>query len=233
MYTSTKMERTVTDIEDGERSPAATNFEFACKLAICTDLKVSEGALRAAVRLRQGLASGSQVVAFTGVEETDAAASLAAQISLALVQIEQTRVLLVDANVLRPKIHEWMQVPVSPGLCDLVGDSLDIHKAIHPSDVDRLFVLSVGNSAANLVSLFSSLQCEKVFRSLRQQFRYIIVNLPPVLLSPEGLVLASVTDGVVISLAAGRRRRDEVLRMKRELTALKTPILGAILAEEI
>ena len=65
--------------------------------------------------------------------------------------------------------------------------------------------------------------------SLRERFALILIDSAPMLLYPDSTLLAPRTDGVVLVLSAGSRRKAEVLEMKRSLEGLKVPIIGTVL----
>jgi Mrp family chromosome partitioning ATPase len=186
--------------------------------------------LLAAARLKHVLGAGKKLVAVSGFDNQDGAGLLAARIASALAEIDQGKVLLVDANAAASQVAKLFGVRGAPGLLDMLEGQAELKDAVTSSEPANLFVLPLGRASASLATLFGSDRCPLVLRELRAEFRYIIADVGLVR-SAEATLFASLSDGVLVSLAAGRRTREEVASFEEELRRLQIPLLGAMLTK--
>ncbi len=170
-----------------------------------------------------------RMVAVTGLADTDGATRLAALLAEALVAIDQCTVLLVDGNVRRSRLNEVLAIPKSPGLLDLLEETVSLEQAARTFHPANLSILPLGEGARSLASVLSNPASTRVIREIRERYRYILIDVGVMTSDPAGMMLASLCDGVVAALAAGSRRRHEVVEFQTELERLKIPLLGAVL----
>jgi exopolysaccharide/PEP-CTERM locus tyrosine autokinase len=124
------------------------------------------------------------------------------------------RVVLVDADVLRPTVLHRFGLPPSAGLLDLLTD-----KAIQMSDVllrtsiDKLSILPAGTPRHNADELLASESMRKLIEEMSERYpdRIVVFDAPPLLLSNEARVLASQVGQVVVVVAAEQTRQSVLL----------------------
>jgi len=187
--------------------------------------------LQTAARLRLVLGSGAHAVAVTGIEAEDGVSMLAAQLAVAMAETGDETVLLVDGNAAAPRVHEMFQVSKSPGLRDVLENRTDLETAVQSRQPGNLFVLPIGESDHTLASLLASDSSAQIFKQMRERFRYVLFDAGLIRKSPDGMLLASRSDGVVGALAAGRRRQEEVVSFQEELKRLNLNLLGVVLTK--
>lgn len=193
-------------------------------------LRVPEDAVRLAARLRVACTTPEKVILFTGAATGDGVSTIVSRIGIALAQMEQGPVLLVEANVRAPSLHVTFEVTPVPGLSDVIAKKASVDEAIHATEVPGLFVLPVGEAVADPVALLTPAGYSGVMRTLRGKFPLVLVDSPPILESVEATLIAPHVDGVVIVIAAGKRRRAEVREIKRVLDGLRIQIIGVVLS---
>jgi Mrp family chromosome partitioning ATPase len=177
-----------------------------------------------------------KMLLLTSVDHGDGAAETAAQISFALSLLENGRVLLLDANFRDTQLARFMGADDEnalrePGLAELMQQKIAPEKAIRRTTIPTLSYLPTGNRAVDFVSLLISRECLQLMDVLRQRFDYVIVNTTPMLHYPDAGILAPASDGIVASIAKGKRRSGELTRLKTMIDGLKTPLLGVVLFE--
>ena len=190
----------------------------------------SEESVRLATRL-QSSATAGQLIVFTGTDEKDGIATVVTQVALAMVQAGVQPVLLIDANVHAPAIHNAFDISIEPGLAQLLEGTVTAEMAIKHVAIADLWVLPAGIRSDDSVGLFSSAAFSAFFSEIKKQFRFVIVNSPPILDHAESLVIAGRSDGVVMVVASGRRTRTDLRRIKEELDGVKAHLLGAVLSQ--
>ncbi len=138
-----------------------------------------------------------------------------------------SRVILIDADMRRPSIAGTLQKAPSPGLSNyLVGDAKDvIHKnVLH----ENLSLITAGDLPPNPAELIGSERMKHVLDALRQRYDYIIVDLPPVMLVSDALVLSEYLDGIILVARHAYSKCNDVLESVRQLKFVNARMLGFV-----
>jgi Mrp family chromosome partitioning ATPase len=186
-------------------------------------------ALQIAARLKLVVGADRCIVAVTGVEPTDGGTLLAAKVAAAMAQIDHARVLVVEANVAAPALGGVFGLPPAPGFLDLLERRVELIDVIQPMTPGNLYVLPLGSAVGSLASLLTSAAGTSVMRTIREQFRYVIVDAGLIRRDPGAMLLASLADGVVVAVGVAARRREEIVNFQQELQRLNIPLFGLVL----
>jgi capsular exopolysaccharide synthesis family protein len=146
------------------------------------------------------------------------------------------RVLLVDCDVHRPRLHRVFHVPRTPGLMDLLragparalpsGDPLS---AIRSTAIERLSFLPCGADPQNTPELLEPATLRGLLDELRPDYDFILLDTPPVLVSADAATLAASADGVIMVVRAGQTDRGAAELARQRVTAAGGRVLGAVL----
>ncbi len=154
------------------------------------------------------------------------ALNLAASIAM---EIHHT-VLLVDANLRHPSLHEHLGLPVGPGLNDyLTKDAALGDLLIHPKGIDHLSFLPGGAAMLNSAEMLSSHKMSHLVDELKNRYagRIIVFDLPPVLSAADALAFAPYVDAALLVVEEGKTSRQEVGNALELLS--NTNVLGTVL----
>jgi succinoglycan biosynthesis transport protein ExoP len=153
----------------------------------------------------------------------------ALNLALTLASLDQ-RVLLIDADLRKPKTHSVLKVKRTPGLTDvLVGrarPSSAIQQRVHDT---RLDLLPAGTSVPSPADLLSGQAMPGLLEALRTHYRWIVIDTPPVGAVAEPLALAPMVDGMVVVAGAEMVPRKAVAHSLERLAATRGRILGVVL----
>jgi polysaccharide biosynthesis transport protein len=156
------------------------------------------------------------------------------------------RVLVIDADLRRPRMHEVFELENSVGLSTLLavdpGESFEgtgkanaqqtLTECIHPTEIPNLSVITSGYIPLNPTEVLGSVAMQRWFQELQAsgQFDIILFDTPPVLVVADSLVLASTLDvPLVLVIEAGQTRRGAAVRAKEQLTQLGISVSGLVL----
>ncbi len=148
------------------------------------------------------------------------------------ITIAQTgiKTLLIDADLRRPIIHNVFNVPLHPGLTEiLVGDVTSYNEVITPTPVNNLFLLSAGTIPPNPSELLESGRFPDLMKYATQNFDQIIIDSAPIGMVSDTTLIANMVDGVVVVLMAGKTDRFIALKSVQILKKNKIHVYGAIL----
>lgn len=124
------------------------------------------------------------------------------------------RVLLVDADVVRPSVGNMFVSPPSDGLTDLLKNKdKQVSDVLHTcSDVPNLSVIFAGNHDVNSPELISSPRMANLCQELSTRYpdRVVVLDTPPVLASPEAAILATYVHQVILVVSAGQTEKHQL-----------------------
>jgi capsular exopolysaccharide synthesis family protein len=149
-------------------------------------------------------------------------------IAIAMAQAGQ-KVLLIDCDLRRPRMHRIFGVANDRGVTTAVIDQtgLDVHA--RDTEVENLRILSAGPHAPNPAELLQSATFLKQLDELQQSYDRIIIDSPPVVPVTDPAVLSKHVDGALLVIRAFRTTRDLTRQAIRSLRDVNAPLVGTIL----
>lgn len=139
------------------------------------------------------------------------------------------RVLLIDADLRRPQLHDRLGLPNLHGLTNAIATPLPLRDVIQRSPHDpTLYVLTAGAIPPDPIKLLSSHRMKTLMEQVERQFDLVIYDMPPLLGFADSSVLAAHTDGVVLVVGMGQTHRTTLLQAMESLTIAPTTILGVV-----
>ncbi|WNG62533.1 polysaccharide biosynthesis tyrosine autokinase [Archangium gephyra] len=140
-----------------------------------------------------------------------------------------SRVLLMDTDMRRPRLHRAFGVPDDMGVSSLVVGEGSLEGAIKSTDVPNLFVLPCGPLPPNPAELLHTRAFSELLGKLRERFDCVLLDSPPLGPVSDALVLSKQTDGILLVLKAGVTQREQAKRAIRSLRDVKARVIGALL----
>jgi polysaccharide biosynthesis transport protein len=151
--------------------------------------------------------------------------------ALSLVQTG-ARVLIIDADMRRPRLHSIFNLSNNEGLSGLlsreVGDA-EINASIQKDHESGLHVLTSGPVPPNPAELLGSEQMLKLVASVTSNFAHVIIDSPPVAAFTDGVLIGAMVDGVLLVVNSGKSSRRVVSRARRLLQDVGARIIGVVL----
>lgn len=169
----------------------------------------------------------SMVVTSAGPQEgkTYTCTNIAAAIAQA-----DTRVLLVDSDLRRPRIHKVWGMENQRGLTDLIRDEhADIASLVQDPQVPNLTVMTTGALPPNPAELLQSKSFERALERLKAHYDLVIFDSPPVVAVTDAQLIGRKVDGALLVVRAGRTQRDMLEKTVRLLRDVNVRIFGALL----
>ncbi len=143
------------------------------------------------------------------------------------------KVLLIDCDIRRPRVHGLFRLPRAPGLMELLTASANPSspppRAIRETSVARLSVLPCGALPMNAANLLSSTRMRVLLQELQEQYDIIVLDTPPVLATADAGIVASLTDGVLLVVRAGATDRNAAQRAYQQLANVGGRVVGTVL----
>lgn len=173
------------------------------------------------------------VIAFTSASPSEGKTLVTANMGPAMAET-QRRVLLIDADLRKPRIHTVLMMDNPSGLSDLLQQpepltEREVLDAIRPTQVKGLDVLTSGPGSADLTNLLYSSRVGELFAIVRRNYDVVLVDTPPMMPMPDARILARYATGVMLVVRAGSTTRDTAMVAKQRFDDDGIPVIGAIL----
>ncbi|MFZ7735115.1 CpsD/CapB family tyrosine-protein kinase [Bacillus velezensis] len=142
---------------------------------------------------------------------------------------QEKKVLLVDADLRKPTIHETYQLENVQGLTNVLVGNASLGETVQKTLIDNLYVLTSGPTPPNPAELLSSKAMGELIQEMYSRYSLVIFDSPPLLAVADGQILANQTDGSVLVVLSGKTKMDTVQKAKDALQQSKAKLLGALL----
>ena len=177
--------------------------------------------------LRNQPESGGLAVQMTSAEPGDGKSVSAANLSLAVAKSGK-RVLLIDADMRRPTVHQLFRVEQEIGLSDVLTGEIDWINAVRETPIDGLSLITSGACPDNPAELLTANEMARLLKKAREEYDVVIVDTPPVLAVSDPSVIAPQTDGLVLVVRMEKNKRAAIRRTLETLDGHGARVLGVI-----
>lgn len=154
--------------------------------------------------------------------------STASNLAIALTQAGW-RVLLVDADLRRPRIPEYLGIEGGVGLTDVLIGRAELGDVVQLWGPNGLCVLPSGPVPPNPSELLGSQQMKHVVKRLSDDYDMVIIDAPPLLPVTDAAALAAVCDGALLVARYAKSRREHLVRATNLLASVNARVLGTVL----
>jgi capsular exopolysaccharide synthesis family protein len=171
---------------------------------------------------------GVRMIVVTSAGPGEGKSMFSSNLSVSLAQAGQ-RVLHIDADMRRPRVHEIFELSHEPGLSNLLVGDCKPSEAVRMTSVQNLCVLPAGMIPPNPAELLGSKRCTEYFATLSEHFDWVIIDSPPVLAVSDASILANSATGVLFVVGADQTSRRTAKAAVDQLHSVQAHIIGAVL----
>lgn len=176
--------------------------------------------------------SRPKVLVTTSPGPAEGKTTVASNLAIAMAEIGR-KVLLIDADLRKPKIYDIFQVSNEAGLSTLLrqpevaGPAADA--CVFATAVPNLSVMPSGPATAAAANLLFSKSMQALIARFRQEYDMVLIDTPPMLQMPDARVVGRQADSVLLILRANHTTRDAALAARQRFAEDQTHLLGTIL----
>jgi len=138
--------------------------------------------------------------------------------------------LLIDCDFKRPMVHEYMDIPVEPGLSEAMQGGDILENCIHPYDGIPLSILPCGDPTDRPTSISGIQYVKQILPELSTRYDHVILDGPPVLTLADVNVLGSLADQVIVVVRAGLTSLEMVRKAVKQLS-VDSDAIGVVLTK--
>ena len=171
---------------------------------------------------------GSRSLVVTSTGPGEGKTLVATNLAISFAQAGQ-RVLLIDADMRRPRVHDMFKQRQEPGLSNLMVGHASPSAAIRKSGVSGLWVLTAGRLPPNPAELLGSKRFRDFMKSLGEHFDSVVVDSPPIMAVTDAAIAASSASGIVFVVGAEMTSRQAAKAAIDQLQRGRPSFVGAVL----
>lgn len=169
----------------------------------------------------------AKIIAVTSPSPGDGKSTVASNLALVMAQADQ-RVLLVDADMRKPKQHEIFELKPERGLSAVLAERQPVDELVLKTEVSTLDLLPCGSRPVNPVELLNNGFFGEFLDELRANYDKIIIDSPPVMPVADARVISAQTDATILVLRADRSTRRLSVAARDELWRVRAQRIGVV-----
>ncbi|MBO0477439.1 CpsD/CapB family tyrosine-protein kinase [Vagococcus sp. DIV0080] len=183
--------------------------------------------------LYSSLDSQTQSIIVTSAGPSEGKSTTSANLAIAFAQ-SGMKTILVDADLRRPTVHRSFDTENNKGLSSLLSiRRMSLGEVIQPSDVRNLDLITSSPISPNPSELLASSRMRKVLHILKQEYDFIIFDVPPVGTVTDAQLIASQVDGAVFVVREEQTEKAGLERAAKLIEQVDSKILGTVYMGEL
>lgn len=169
-----------------------------------------------------------RTVMVTSTNPREGKTTVASNLAITMAQAGY-RVLLIDADLRKPSIHEIFGLENDHGLSTLLSETGEPRVYIRKTEVENLHVLPGGPEPVNPAELLGSRKMRTLMTETSERYDVVVVDSSPVLGVADANILATMVDAVILVIQASKAKRAHVIRARNQLLGVNARLVGAVL----
>ena len=169
-----------------------------------------------------------KVIAVTSATAGEGKTATASNLGVVLAQLGR-RVLIVDADLRKPRMHQVFKVSNRSGLVNQLTGVVEPDAVFVETGVPNLWLIPSGPIPPNPSELLSSDRMREWLNAMRARFDYVIIDTPPSLAVTDATIVGALSDGLVLTFRAGKVTREDARDCAERLRMAELRILGVVL----
>ncbi|RJQ14915.1 MAG: polysaccharide biosynthesis tyrosine autokinase [Nitrospiraceae bacterium] len=177
------------------------------------------------ILIRETKADFLNTIMVTSSVDGEGKSLTAVNLAITLAQEIDHTILLIDADLRKPMIHEYLGISHKYGLADYLSGDIDFSEIVVKAGIGNLMFIPAGHVAVNPVELLASEKMNAFIKEIKHRYvdRYVIIDTPPILPFADAIAVGSVVDGVVFVIKEGRTQKKSIenaMNLMRNLRVL-------------
>jgi len=171
----------------------------------------------------------SYTLAITSSVKNEGKTFTSLNLAISMAKDFDEKVLLIEGDLKRPNLHELLKRPPGFGITDLLERRIDFKTALVSLFDGKLSVLLAGKTIGNPSRYLTSPGMQELLNSCRGDFKYIIIDTPPIVPLADINIYSTLVDGILVVIKAGKTPRSVVKKALSTIPGEK--LIGAVLNE--
>lgn len=217
------------------------SYNIPCQLLIDQDLdpglkfRIEESykSIRTNIMLSV-IKNGCKTIVVSSSNAGEGKTTTSINLAISLSQADQ-RVLLIDGDLRKPKIHHYFSIPNAPGLTNFLSDvannksrNADLFNTVHPTEIENLSIITSGSIPPNPAEILGSELMSEFLKEISKHFDYIIIDTPPINVVSDALPVVRMSDGIIVVIKSNSSTHPELAKTIEALKFIQANILGFV-----
>ena len=201
------------------------SYNIPCQLLIDQDLdpglkfRIEESykSIRTNIMLSV-IKNGCKTIVVSSSNAGEGKTTTSINLAISLSQADQ-RVLLIDGDLRKPKIHHYFSIPNAPGLTNFLSDvannksrNADLFNTVHPTEIANLSIITSGSIPPNPAEILGSELMSEFLKEISKHFDYIIIDTPPINVVSDALPVVRMSDGIIVVIKSNSSTHPELAK---------------------
>lgn len=169
-----------------------------------------------------------KTIVFTSAGPNEGKSTIIANLAVTLCQTG-SKVLLLEGDLRNPTVHRMLDVPNGFGLTNILVNNGSYKDFRQHTVLEGLNVITSGPKPPNPAELLGSDRMKSFLNEVKEDYDYILVDSPPVVVVTDAALLSSICDGVILVLGSGEVIIEGAIKAKDLLVNVKANIIGTVL----
>lgn len=169
-----------------------------------------------------------QTIALTSCTPNEGKSTTIANLAVVLTQAGKS-VLLIDCDMRNPTVHKNFNLSNKVGLSSCISMGTALSDAVQKTSIEGLYALTGGVIPPNPSELLGSEQMKNVLQRAKEQYDYVLIDTPPVMLVTDALIVGRFVDGMILVIASAEVKVEMARDVKNQLVNAGANILGVVL----
>jgi capsular exopolysaccharide synthesis family protein len=170
-----------------------------------------------------------RTVMITSALPGDGKTVAALNLAMAFCERPHARIVLVDADLRRPALEDYLGLPRRQGFAELLEGRLGLDRAIRKTSEPALDIIGAGQAPPNPTKIIRVDRLKALFHGLKQRYDYVIIDAPPAHLLTEPHLIGAAADGILLAVRMGKTPKGLVEETSQQLESMGGNLLGVCL----
>ncbi len=171
-----------------------------------------------------------KTISFTSTLPQEGKTATASNLAISFAQLEG-KVLLIDADLRKPRLHKVFKMPNTGGLSGFLTGKTAFEDAVQKTDIENIWIISSGPHPPNPAELLNSKRMRDLMALVKERFDTVLIDTPPVLAVIDPVIVSSMVDSTIFVVRAGKTTRRALAKAVNEVRKAKAEIIGAVFNE--
>ncbi|WIV12083.1 polysaccharide biosynthesis tyrosine autokinase [Proteiniborus sp. MB09-C3] len=167
-------------------------------------------------------------IVITSSSSNEGKSTIISNLAITVAQTDK-KILLIDTDLRKPRIHEIFGISNSDGITNILSENLDYKAALISTGIGGLDILASGPIPPNPAELLGSKKMKDFLESVKDDYDMVLLDAPPVGLVTDATVLSAKCDGVMIVSAVGQSIINLAIDTKKLIQIVNGNILGVVM----
>lgn len=169
-----------------------------------------------------------KTIAITSAGPDEGKSTITCNLGITMAQAGN-KVLILEGDLRNPTVHKEFGLLNNMGITNILVDNAPYKLYSTSTEINGLDVITCGPKPPNPAELLGSERMKNLMQELKNDYDYILIDTPPVVVVTDAALLASMCDGTILVVGSGQAVIDGAVRAKELLQSVKANILGVVL----